>query len=241
MSSLEIKPLKTEKSELPQSPYMKKKIIAKFPSMTLIVGRSGSGKSTVCAHMCVDKNFYGGFFHYVILFSPTGLQDDLVKHLKLPKKNIITEPTEEKLNEIIDKQDELIRDRGIKWVGEHSRVLLIFDDIVSHKKFLSSPPMLKIATMGRHSLISSIINTQSYTKVPRAIRLQAKSTILFPSNQNETELIVQDWTPPHRGKKEFRQLIERATEGEHSFLHILAPEPAETRFRKCFGTYLKFI
>lgn len=237
--SFNVKPLKTEKSELPQSHYMKNKICAKFPSMQLIIGRSGSGKSTVCNHMVSDPNFYGKFFQYVILFSPTGEHDDLVKHLKLPKKNIITEPTPEKLDEIISKQDSLIKTKGIKWVGENSRVLLIFDDIVSHKQFLNSPAMLKLATMGRHSLISSIINTQSYTKVPRAIRLQANAIILFPSNQNETELIVNDWTPPHSSKKQFRQLVEHATSGKHDFLHIMANEPAETRFRKCFGSYLR--
>ena len=99
--------------------------------------------------------------------------------------------------------------------------------------------MLKLATMGRHSLISSIINTQSYTKVPRAVRLQANSIILFPSNQNEVQLLVDDWTPPHSSKKQFKQLVEHATDGKHSFLYIMAGEPVETRFRKCFGSYLR--
>lgn len=239
MSVFDVKPLKTAKSNLPESKFMKQKIISKFPSLTLCIGRSGSGKSTVVNHIVTDPNYYGGFFQYVILFSPTAEQDDLVKHLKLPKKNLITNPTEEKLNEIINSQNKLIKTKGIKWTGLNSRVLLIFDDIVSNKKFLASPGMLKMATMGRHSLISSIINTQSYTKIPRTIRLQANAIIMFPSNQGETEMLVEDHSPPHTSKKQFRQLVAHATTGKHNFLHILASEPVETRFRKNFGSYLE--
>lgn len=234
-----VKPLKTEKTDLPQSKFMKHNIIARFPSLHLVVGKSGSGKSTVVNHMVTNKDFMGGFFHYVIMFSPTADKDDLVKHLKLPKGNLITDPSSDKLKQIIEKQDEKIKKKGIKWVGENSRVLLIFDDIVSHKKFLESPEMLKLATMGRHSLISSIINTQSYTKVPRAVRLQANGIIVFPSSQNEVNLIVDDNTPPHNTKQQFRELVEIATSGKHSFLYILPMQPVEKRFRKNFGSYLR--
>lgn len=234
-----VKPLKTQKTDLPQSKFMRHDIIAKFPSLHLVVGKSGSGKSTVVNHMVTNKDFMGQFFQYVIMFSPTADKDDLVKFLKLPKGNLIIDPTPEKLKNIIEKQDEKIKTKGIKWTGLNSRVLLIFDDIVSHKKFLESPEMLKLATMGRHSLISSIINTQSYTKVPRAIRLQANGIILFPSSHNESELIVSDWTPPHVSKSQFRQLVEHATRGKHDFLYILPMQPSEKRFRKNFGTYLR--
>jgi hypothetical protein len=236
---LTVKALPTDKSDLPQTEYMKKKIISKFPSMTLNIGRSGSGKSTVVAHMMSDKKMYGSFFHTIHLFSPTGDQDDLVKHLKIPKRNIHTKPSEEDLINIIEKQNKLIKSRGIEWTGKNSRVLIIFDDIVANKKFLSGEGMLKVATMGRHSLISSIVNTQSYTKIPRAIRLQANAVILFPSSLSEVERVVEDHCPPHKPKKQFRHLVETATTGKHNFLYIMCPEPAETRFRKCFHSYLR--
>jgi hypothetical protein len=53
-----------------------------------------------------------------------------VEHLKLPKDRIITSPTDEKLNSILDEQDALIETRGIEWTGRNSRVLFIFDDII---------------------------------------------------------------------------------------------------------------
>ena len=206
--------------------------------MCLCIGRSGSGKSTVVNFMMTNTNFMKGFFDKVYLFSPTAEIDDLVKHLKLKKESLITDPTEDKLEKIIADQARLVKSMGIEKVAQVSKVLVIFDDIVSNVKFLKSPAMLKLATMGRHYLISSIINTQSYTKIPRGIRLQANSLILFPSSNNEVKLLVDDITPPHCSKKTFLKLVEYATKSKHDFLYVNNFEPTETRFRRCFQEYL---
>ena len=238
MSDLIVKPLPTKKSDLPQSPYMKNNIINKFPSMILNIGRSGSGKSTVINFMMTEKNFLKDFYDKVYLFSPTAELDDLAKHLNLKKEFLVTDPTEEKLIEILDKQEKLIKSKGIAAVGRSSKVLIIFDDIVSNQNFLKSEAMIRLATMGRHFLVSSIINTQSYTKIPRAIRLQANALILFPSSNNEVKLLVEDTAPPHCEKKDFSKLIEYATSGKHDFLFINNFSPVDTRFRKGFKEYL---
>ena len=235
---LKVKPFKTDKADLPQSKYMKNGIINKFPSMCLNVGRSGSGKSTVVLKMFNHPEFMKGFFDEIYMFSPTAKLDDLTKHLKLKDKYMITNPTEEKLDEIITKQETRIKKHGIEAVGKTGKVMIIFDDIISNQNFLKSAPMLKLATMGRHFLISSIVNTQSYTKVPRAIRLQANALILFPSNQNEVKLVADDITPPHCNKKNFLKLIEYATEGSHDFMFVNNFDPVKTRFRKNFEMYL---
>ena len=239
MSDLQVQPLATKKTDLPQSKYMENGIINKFPSMLLNVGRSGSGKSTVVNYMMTTPNFLKGFFNKVYLFSPTAELDDLAKHLKLKKEFLITAPTEDKLEKILNEQETLIKRIGIEETGRKNKVLIIFDDIISNPQFLKSDVMIRLATMGRHFLISSIINTQSYTKVPRAIRLQANALILFPSSNNEVRLLVEDACPPHCEKKTFLKLIEYATSGKHDFLFINNFCPVETRFRKGFKEYLK--
>jgi hypothetical protein len=188
--------------------------------------------------MMTEKNYLKGFYDHVYLFSPTAKLDDLAKHLKLPDKYLITDPTEEKLDEILKNQEKLIELNGIDKVGKLSKVLIIFDDIVGNPHFLKSDPFIRLATMGRHFLISSIINTQSYTKIPRAVRLQANALILFPSNQNEVKLVADDLTPPNTSKQTFMKLIEYATRGKHSFLFVNNFEDVETRFRKGFEEYL---
>lgn len=235
---LSIKPLETKKTNLPQTKLMKSGVINKFPSMLLNVGRSGSGKSTVVMHMLTQDGFLKDFFHKIYYFSPTAKLDDLTKHLKLNEKYLIDNPTEEKLQEIIDNQQKLIEKYGIEHIGKNSRVLIIFDDIISSPRFLTSPAMIQLATAGRHFLISSIINTQSYTKVPRAIRLQANGIILFPSSENEIKLLADDYTPPRCKKQTFLNMVDYATSGKHDFLYINASHPVETRFRRCFLEYL---
>ena len=238
MTDLIVKPPKTNKKNLPQSNYMEQGIINKFPSMLLVVGRSGSGKSSVISYMASNKNFIKGFYDDIYLFSPTCEIDDICKTLKIPKKNMIAKPSEEALMKILDTQEKHIKSKGIKKTGESNKVLIIFDDIISDPKFLKSPAMVKLATMGRHFLISSIINTQSYTKVPRVIRLQANGIILFPSSNNELKLLGDDTAPPNCTKKDFLKLIDYATSGKHDFLYINNFEPVETRFRKGFSQYL---
>jgi hypothetical protein len=188
--------------------------------------------------MMTNKNFLKGFFDKIYLFSPTCEIDDLAKHLKLKKEFLISKPSEERLDQILNDQDNLIKKKGIEAVGKSSKVLIIFDDIISDPRFLKSDAMIKLATMGRHFLISSIINTQSYTKIPRAVRLQANALILFPSSNNEIKLLCDDTCPPHCSKKTFMKLIEYATSGKHDFLFINNFEPVETRFRKSFEEYL---
>jgi hypothetical protein len=241
INDLEVKPSKTAKTDLPQTQFMKEGIIAKFPSMLLNVGRSGSGKSTVVCYLFRNANFIGKFFDDVYLFSNTASVDDLTKILKIPKKNQFDRPKEEDLANIIEKQKKLIETKGIKEVAKKNKVLIIFDDILSSVKFLKSDAMLKLATMGRHYLISSIICTQSYTKIPRAIRLQANSMILFPSNMNEVNRVCEDIAPPNCKKRDFLRLIQHATEGKHDFLYCNYFEPAERRFRKGFGTILNVV
>ena len=206
-----IRPFKSNKEGLPQTEFMKSGVINKFPGLLLNVGSSGSGKSTVVGRILENPRFLGDFFDKIFIFSPTAELDDLTAMLKIPKSRQFTEPKEEDLNKIIEDQKNLIKRFGVAKVGKKSKVLILFEDIVSHKRFLESKAMLKLATMGRHFLISSIINTQSYTKVPRAIRIQANGLILFPSNQNEVELVADDLCPPRHTKKEFRHLIEHAT------------------------------
>jgi ABC-type dipeptide/oligopeptide/nickel transport system ATPase component len=238
MSDLHVKPLYTAKASLPQSPYMVKKIINEFPSLLLIVGRSGSGKSAVVNWMMTNSNYLKDFYDKVYLFSPTAEIDDLTQHLKLKKESMITKPTAEALDKIIDSQERLVKSMGLEEAGKKHKTLIIFDDIISSPKFLKSDAMTKLATMGRHFLISSIVNTQSYTKVPRPIRLQAQGLILFPSSNNEVKLLVEDVAPPNCTKKNFLKVVQYATSGKHDFLFVHTKSPVETRFRKGFKEYL---
>lgn len=241
---IEIKALKTKKSNLPQSPYMEADIINKFPSLTLCIGRSGSGKSNVIANMLTKKEFMKDFFDEIYLFSPTAKSDDLVEHLKLKDENIIENLNEEavnKLNEIVDTNTEKIKNDGITKTSKNSKILIICDDCISERVFIKSNILSRLATAGRHALISTIICSQSYTKVPRVIRLQCQGLIVFPSSNDEIELLCEDLCPAGMSKKNFLELIKFATDERYSFLFVNhhSKNPKE-KFRKKFGEIIDY-
>ncbi len=241
---LEIKALKTKKSDLPQSPAMEDEVINKFPSLTLCIGRSGSGKSNVVANMLTKKYFMKNFFDQIFLFSPTAKSDDLVEHLELKDDHIIEKLDESaitQLNKIVDENTEKVKKNGIKATAKNSKILIICDDCISEKVFIKSNILARLATAGRHALISTIICSQSYTKVPRVIRLQCQGLIVFPSSNDEIELLCEDLCPPGLNKKTFLELIKFATDERYSFLFVNhhCKDPQQ-KFRKKFSEIIEY-
>lgn len=233
----DVVPCGTEKANIPQSELMSNGIIAKFPSIWLIVGRSGCGKSTVVQFLLSDDRFMGQFHDEVTLFSPTGKLDDVAKQLELDDDHIITDPVEDDILAILDRNEKEIERVGIDAAASTHKHLFIFDDIISTHALLTSPAFLRLACMGRHFLAGALICSQSYTKIPRAVRLQARTLLFFPSNQDEVDYVVHDYCPPHTSSESFRRLVETATSGPHDFLHINMNAPVATRFRRCFKNY----
>lgn len=241
---MEIKALKTKKSDLPQSPFMEAEIINKFPSLTLCIGRSGSGKSNVVGNMLTKKEFMKDFFDEIYLFSPTAKSDDLVEHLKLKDDHIIEKLDESaitKLNKIVDDNTEKIKKNGIAATAKNSKILILCDDCISEKVFIKSNILARLATAGRHALISTIISSQSYTRVPRVIRLQTQGLIVFPSSNDEIELLAEDLCPAGMSRKDFLELIKFATSERYSFLFVNnhAKDP-RTKFRKKFSEIIEY-
>jgi hypothetical protein len=172
-----------------------------------------------------------GYFDLVFLFSPTaGIGDDLVTHLDIPSQRIYTDPSTylARLNHIFETQDALIKSGGI---AKSPKILCIFDDIQSATKFMNSDAFTKLFIAGRHSNISIIVAIQSWTRLPRVLRLQASNIMLFPSSNSEVELLADEYTPPGSSKREFMGLVQHATREPYNFLHINNQAP-ENKYRK---------
>lgn len=219
--SYKIKPLDTEKSGIPQRKAMKDGVIAKYPSSTLISGRSGSGKTCLLLNMLKNEKLYGNFFHCIIVYSPTaGEYDDTYKSLEIPKDNFVQDFDQETLETLIDSRRELIKKKGIKWVAKHCRVAIILDDIIANRKFLESQVALKLFCLLRHYLCSIFVLVQSYTKLPRSLRLNCNSVYVFPCSQSEIERLIDEVTPAGMKKRDFENVIDYCTNDQFSFLSI---------------------
>ena len=232
-SKYEITKLETDKHKIPLRKSMKDGIIPRFPFSMLISGRSGSGKTNTLLNLLTRPEFYGNYFHYTCVFSPTaGAGDDMYDILKLPKENIKNEFSEDDLNQLIESRKKMILDKGIEWVSKNSRVLIILDDIIANTHFLNSPEALKMFALLRHYLCSVIVLTQSYKKIPRSLRLNVNATIIFPATQSEVEILLDEITPAGLKKRDFERVIADATDEQYSFLYINNHAEPGKRIRK---------
>jgi GTP-binding protein EngB required for normal cell division len=228
-----IKALETEKSKIPLRACQKNGTLPKFPCSVMFSGRSGSGKSNLLASILSRDEMLKDYYHCIVVYSPTaGTTDDIYKNLDLPKENFIPDFGKEDLERIIDSRKKLIKKKGIEWVAKQSRMLIILDDVISNREFLNSPTALKLFALLRHYLCSIFVLMQSYTKLPRALRLNCNCIYVFPASRSEIEVLKDEITPSSLTKKEFEQVIEYCTKDDYSFLTINNHAPSGKKIRK---------
>ena len=246
IKDLSIVPFPTSKSKIEQRELMEKNILPTHPSSVIINGKSGSGKSQLIINMLCREDMYGfdknkkHYFDEIFFFSPTaGKMDDLCEHLLdytcLKEENIYNDFDENKLNEILENQKNEINEKGIE---KAKKILILLDDIQQDQKFLRSKTILKIFTTNRHYNCSVYLCGQSFTKTPRACRLQANNIMFFAGSKSETDKIVEEYAPPKLTKRDFNDLIDQVLNDPYNFLHINMRQPWKTRYRKNLNTLI---
>lgn len=229
----EIKIKNTNKDNLDQPESVDNDIFPSMPCGILIIGRSNSGKTQAMVNMMTNDNLLGDYFDEVYLLTDAKPDKDLIKDLKLEKKNIITDFDEEKVKSIMDKQENIIQADGFK---RSPKVMLLFDDILSNQKFLKSKTLTRLATANRHFNISYIFCSQYYKKLAAVVRVNSRYYMIFPSSMSEVEKIADELTPPQMSKKQFIKYLQHATSKKYSFLSINAN--SETPLRRLFENVL---
>jgi len=240
---LDIVKFESNKHKIKERQAMIDNIIPRLGSSTIINGKSGSGKTNLLLNLCLKKEFYGklkpndkhGYFELVFLFSPTAEADDLAEHLGLERKRIVTSDFENKLEHIFTAQERIIKSKGL---DKSPKILLLYDDLQADQKFLKSKIFMRSFIANRHSNITTIFLSQSFTKTPRVCRLQASNIMIFPASESEIALLVDEYCPPHTTQKEFYELVKHATKDRFNFLHICMRVEPENRFRKNLSTIL---
>jgi hypothetical protein len=235
--NLKITALKTAKTKIKQRVYMKKLIIPKHPASVIFNGSSGSGKTNLLCTLLTKPHFYKGYFDEIHLFSPTGGTDDMFLHLDLQPDNIHMDMDPDDLADILSGRNDLIEKKGIDKVP---KILLIFEDVQSSREFMKSRSFLQAFIANRHFGVSTWLCGQSFTKTPRACRLQANNIFYFKGSNSELELISEEFCPPGMRKKEFKEMVSEATREPYAFLHINKHAPFDTRYRKNLGNILDF-
>ena len=241
---LKIVKYSTNKHKIKQRKLMEDNIIPQHASAVVFCGRSGSGKSNLLVNLAERPEFYGktnkknpksGYFDLVFLFSPTCHHDDLPQYLDIPESRMFDSNFEGPLKHIIKTQKGIIESKGL---DKAPKLLVVFDDIISQKKFMNSEFFTQCYIQNRHIGISTWVCTQSFNKIPRVCRMQANNLFIFAGSGSETEILTAEFCPPHTSKKAFEGLIKHATNERYNFLHINMRCNPEERFRRNLDTVL---
>jgi hypothetical protein len=235
-----VKVFETSKDDKEEQPRACK--IGIFPSKlerfhTLLVGRSGSGKTNVMLHMLTNENLLGGVFKpkNIYLFCAVKADKSVTKALKIPKKNIIENFDDDKVLDMFKKLESTIESKG--W-SSAPRTLWLFDDIISRKKFLRGKALTQLAVAGRHAKLSYIFISQYWKKIPNVLRTNAAYVIYFSANENENEKFAEEMAPSFMSKKRMKQMIEFATKEPYSFMSVNTMAEKGKELRKGFNTII---
>ena len=216
---LSIKKIETSnKNKIKQCKLAEMGVLMKHPFRCYIVGASGSGKTNLMLNLLTRDGFYKNWFDRVFVISPTALSLDesykaLEKNTKYKnQKDLLFLPCEvEALQAILDVQEQ---------EEKAKKTLVILDDIVSHGAFVRSNELLQFAVMSRHYNISLFILSQAFHLITKSVRLNMSSIVYFRGADIETETLCEQYTPGGFKKKQFKALVEQATEDAYSFLYI---------------------
>jgi hypothetical protein len=231
---------KEKRKPVPQSNGSKSGLLPDQPCSQIYAGLSKSGKSTLLARTLTDKKLMGSYWHTIVLWSPTADADTTISEaLNLPDENIKTNFTEDDLLEVIDKQRELIKQKGYNKVAKSNRMCFIFDDCVSHQRFLRSQTMIDLCATVRHLLISVYFLMQSYRMCAKACRINFRGIAFFQSNRAETDVLCEEEGAPTLRSREFRELIHEATAEPYSFLFINKDRPYNQRYMASYDDILE--
>lgn len=216
-----------------QPPAAEMGLVPKLSFRLLLSGPSASGK-TNAARWMLDK-YYHGAFDRIILMSPTAELDPVWSKLDgLKKKDRISKMSMRPIIKLLQKQEADVKKNG---KGNAKKVLVIYDDTIGDNRIINSPEFLISFIRGRHFCVSCIVMTQSYTKVPRSVRLQATAVMVFPSFRSEIERLYDEHGPYQLSKREWYEMVQMAMQKspdeQYPFFFIDSTKPVEDRYRRC--------
>ncbi len=237
---LDITPVENNtKDDIQQPKLSEEDVIPRINTSNLFIGGTGGGKSTLVNNFVVKPQFFGGkkpntgepWFDWRLLISPTGDSDDVQTSMGLSDDEVETDLSKvpDLLRALMKEQKKLIKEKG---ADKAPNGLIMYDDIISHPEFMKNKQFIKTFIANRHHNFTVFISSQSWTKLPRAIRLQAKGIFFFEGSQSEQDKLCDEYCPPGLSRHDFREMIKFATRDDFAFLFINKSVPMKRRFRK---------
>lgn len=237
--SFKIKPLKSERDSVYRTPAQKA-FAMPGPGSMILVGSTGSGKTTIVGNLLREKAMLSGYYDkiYVFCLSPCNTLVDNVEEIE--EDDVFLEDDTAPLEEIFEKQKASVKKVGF---GRSKHILLILDDIVQSKNFMGCKQISNIMFGGTHSKTSIWILSQSYMSVPRRWRMNTHSLILCHGvNNTEIDRFALEWQSCYMSKDEFIKMIKQALAEPYSFVFVnAAHNNKKEMYRKGFDIILEIM
>lgn len=261
--ALKVQRIPTRKTQIKQRYAMEKGLIPGFPSISILAGPAGSGKTNLIAFLLSDPRLYGKswelmqiedekgevikgleprpYFDLVILLmgSTDDMYDQLHEDGVIGVK--IYNPKPEDVAHIIKTQEDLIRENDGD-ILRAPKLAVIADDILGNEKLMRSEPFRILSTKNRHLNCSIFYLAQYIKMVPKKIREQASHVMCLRPTRECGEILCELYRELKMTKDQFMDILHRGTHNEtkeeKNFLYVDKSAEPNRRYRRNLDTYL---
>ena len=215
-----------------EKPCLAKKTEVKFlglanekPHVTLLVGRKGSGKTSLLLNLLKDKEGYRNVYQEIIIISPTFRLQSQWETISGEGITVYEQFSEDILNKTYNGQQ------------PHINSLLILDDCGEDIKRVNQTVFNKLISNSRHLNCSIIALCQKMSQAPTILRSNTDVFAVFSAcSIRETEIL---WAEIGiLDKKRFHEIFTDATKDQYSCF-VCSMEKGKLHFYKNFQTEYK--
>lgn len=163
-------------------------------STNLLIGRPGSGKSSLLWSFFKSKHMFRKVFHTIFYFSPENSRNSMKDNIfdKLPESQKFSELTFENLNEVY---------QIIKNGEKNQKFCIIYDDMGAYLKNPDTLKLFKMMCMNkRHLHLSQFFLVQTWYSVLKDIRRLFDNMFIFKVSKDELSNIFQEAVEVNKDK-----------------------------------------
>jgi len=194
-------------------------------STNLLLGRPGSGKSSLMWSFLKNKKLLNGVYHNVYLFQPEHSRASIKNNIfkKHDESKMFDELTYDNLSEVIER---------IKGTDPKENNVIIFDDMASFLKNKDTLILFKSLIFNRRHIRTSIFFlNQTYYSVPKELRRLFSNIFLFKVSKNEMKNLFDEVVEDDQVKDMMPIISKVVFNKPYQYLFI---NTDEQKFYKCF-------
>jgi GTPase SAR1 family protein len=181
-------------------------------STNLLIGKSGSGKTSLLYSFFKHKNLFKKVYHTIYVFQPRQSRESMSDKIfdTLPDEQLYDELTAENLYDVMER---------IKNEPREFNNCILIDDMGAYLKDAENLKVLKELIFNRRHLRTSIwFLTQTYISVPKEIRKLFSNIFVFRVSKNELYTIADELL--EQKKEHIQQISKMIYDKPHQYMFI---------------------